>query len=138
MQFKPAAPTERRAVGNTGEEIACKYLADKGYTIVKRNFKGLHGEIDIIAENGEYLIFAEVKARTLTRATSFYGRPAAAVTKEKQRHIIAAAAEYLRKNPLPPESPLLMRFDVIEIFLQQSSMGRSATSVTHFEGAFRR
>lgn len=135
MTQKNVPPALRRAVGDEGEEIACRYLAEKGYTILRRNFKGRHGEIDIIAAKGEYLIFAEVKTRTLSVAASPYGRPAAAVTKEKQRHIIAAAEEYLLKNPSLSENVRFMRFDVLEIVRSRASLP-AVSSVTHFEGAF--
>ena len=69
--------------GRDGETAAEKYLEGKGYHFLARNFKRTHGEIDLIMEDGETLVFIEVKSRTNRR----YGEPKEAVTPFKQQHI---------------------------------------------------
>ena len=54
---------ERQHTGRTGEEIACNFLKEQRYNIVKRNYRSRIGEIDIVAEHKEYLVFCEVKTR---------------------------------------------------------------------------
>ena len=69
--------------GRAGETAAEKYLEEKGYHFLARNFKRTHGEIDLIMEDGETLVFIEVKSRTNRR----YGEPKEAVTPFKQQHV---------------------------------------------------
>lgn len=99
---------ERLHLGFCGEEIAKDFLKDSGYRIVARNWRCPLGEIDIIARDGEALVFIEVKTRT----HSAYGSPAAAVTLKKQRQVCKAAQCYLAEHDLF-ETPA--RFDVIAI-----------------------
>ena len=99
---------ERLRLGNSGEEIAGKFLEKSGYRIIARNYRCKLGEIDIIARDGETLVFIEVKTRT----DSAFGSPAAAVTVRKQRQIGKAAQWYLAEHGLH-EAPA--RFDVIAI-----------------------
>lgn len=82
---------QRLAIGRWGEDVAARYLAQQGYRIVERNYRTPAGELDIIAQDGEALVFVEVK----TRRTSTFGPPQAAVTPAKAAHIIAAAQHYL-------------------------------------------
>jgi putative endonuclease len=98
----------RHAVGKAGEEAAVQYLCDHGYRILERNYRCRFGEIDLIARDGRTLAFVEVK----TRRSQNYGPAAAAVTAEKQRHLIKASQVYLiqRKNAAE-----LCRFDVVTI-----------------------
>ncbi len=99
----------KRAIGNVGENIACDYLKENGYKILKRNFKYLGCEVDIIAEEDGVLVFVEVK----TRADALYGNPAEAVTPYKQRRYEVAANGYLLiKRAFDRD----VRFDVIEIY----------------------
>ncbi|MCK5129523.1 MAG: YraN family protein [Clostridiales bacterium] len=98
----------KRQQGNVGEEIACRYLLDNEYTIIKRNFYTRYGEIDIIAKNESTLIFVEVKMRK----DSAFGTGAEAVTQKKIEKIQTCAQIYLQENALPDQD---IRFDVIEI-----------------------
>ena len=70
-----------------GEEVCCEYLESLGFTIKEKNFHTRHGEIDIIAENDRYIVFAEVKLRAIGDNLIKYGRPAIAVTKNKMKNI---------------------------------------------------
>ena len=96
-----------KILGDSGERLAAEYYKKHGYKIVARNYRTRMGEIDIIAENDKVLVFAEVK----TRGENTVAAPAEAVTKQKQRRIIAAAKAYMSENKCEP----VMRFDVIEI-----------------------
>ena len=101
---------EKQQIGKLGEDLATKYLKEKNYKIVGKNFHCIQGEIDIIAEQDNELIFVEVKTRT----NLHYGRPAEAVTKTKQKHIAKATEYYLYKNKLENNK---VRIDVIEIYI---------------------
>ena len=95
-------------MGRAGEKKAVEFLKDKGYKIVTQNFKTHFGEIDIIAKDGETVIFVEVK----TRSSDEYGAPSEAVNFKKREKYFLVATEYLRNNNL---LDAMSRFDVIEI-----------------------
>ena len=99
----------RRAVGCAGEEMACRYLEEHGYTIVDRNWRTRSGELDVVARQGGVTVFVEVKAR---RGRTF-GEPEEAVTPAKMRRIRGLATEYLAAGAHSPE----VRFDVIGLTL---------------------
>lgn len=99
---------DRIALGRRGERIAERHLRRRGYRIMERNFRAAGAEIDLVAMDGETLVFVEVKTRRTTRA----GMPEEAVNPHKQRHIRRAAEIYAmgrRAHDRP------MRFDVIAI-----------------------
>ena len=103
---------ERHELGREGEEYATKYLEEKGYQIIKRNFECKQGEIDIIAKDKEEYVFIEVK----TRQNLHYGMPSEAVTKKKQKHIWKATNYYLYSHKLENK---YIRFDVIEVYKKE-------------------
>jgi putative endonuclease len=119
----PKRPTQ--AMGLDGEEIACRYLLGKKYEIVARRFKMLRGEIDIVARDGETLVFVEVKAR----ADESHGRPEESVTPAKQRQLRKIAQGYLVAHPSPCVD---CRFDVIAILFH----GPDDYRLEHFVDAF--
>lgn len=82
-------------MGKLGEELAGEYLADRGYTILHRNWRSGRYELDIIAMKGEVVHFVEVK----TRASNVYGFPEENVTTKKIRHMLLAADEFLYQHP---------------------------------------
>ena len=102
-------PTPRQAAfGALGEHLACRELRRRGYAILARGFRTRHGEIDIVARDGDVLVFVEVK----TRASRRYGTALEAVTAGKQRRVAAMARSYLaragwRQRPC--------RFDVVAV-----------------------
>jgi putative endonuclease len=98
----------RRSLGQNGEKIAAAFLQRRGYMILVRNYRRRVGEIDIIAREGEVLVFIEVK----TRASGTCGSPAAAVTPRKQRQISRTAQYYLAEQNLF-DAPA--RFDVVTV-----------------------
>ncbi len=115
--------SESHDLGQKGEDLAAEHLAKAGYKILFRNWKWGKNEIDIIAENNEFIIFAEVK----TRSDDFQVHPVNAVTREKQRAIIRAADGYIQRNRINKES----RFDVITVIKSAESF-----QIDHIEGAF--
>lgn len=94
--------------GNAGEEAALKILQLRGYKILGRKFRSKVGEIDIIAQDGNILVFIEVK----TRWNQKYGYPEEAVTPQKLHSIIRTAEYYKLTHP---NTPPLMRVDVVAI-----------------------
>lgn len=93
--------------GRAGEDYAAEWLKNHGYHIVARNYHSRYGEIDIIAEDSQYIVFVEVK----TRADGSMVPPAEAVTRSKQKKILLTAQIYLQKN----HSTLQPRFDVAAV-----------------------
>lgn len=83
-----------RQLGTLGEDIAAHMIMERGYTILERNFRCKYGEIDIIATDGELIIFVEVK----TRRTKRFGLPEEAVGQIKQNRLRQLAALYLEKK----------------------------------------
>ena len=97
-----------KQLGYKGEKLAERYLISKGYEILCNNYHCEYGEVDIIAKDGEYIVFVEVK----TRRSDLYGRPILAVDKKKQKRLIDIAWYYLKSKDCMNFQP---RFDVIEI-----------------------
>lgn len=98
-------------LGKQGEEIAVKFLKKKGYTIIQKNFKTSLGEIDIIARDGDKIVFVEVK----TRADDMFGHPFEAVGHKKKEKIRKTALCFMKR--LKRESPA--RFDVLGIYVRE-------------------
>ena len=109
------------STGLAGEETAAGYLKKKGFTIVARNYRARGGELDIVAQKGKLLVFAEVK----TRAYHAFGGPLMAVTKAKQHKIALAAAQFIKANAFKFDS---IRFDVICVM--------AGVEILHFPNAF--
>ena len=105
----------RQGLGRTGERLAAEELARQGYSIIERNFRCQHGEIDLIAEEGGDLVFIEVK----TRRGNAYGLPEEAVTPRKQQKIVQVATYYLDLHTC---SERAWRVDVVAV--QLSASGR--------------
>src|SRR5258708_2422751 len=100
--------TSKQISGNRGEDIAVSYLQKKGFQIIERNFRIRGGEIDIIAIEGDTLVFIEVKARLSTE----YGSPFEAITPWKLKSVIKTAQFYKMKHRELPEA---LRIDAIGI-----------------------
>ncbi len=119
-----------KEIGNIGENAATKFLKKCGYRIISRNKHISHNEIDIIAENKEYIVFVEVKTRTANpEIYSLYGTPATSVTKAKQSRLITAANVYLSQNHTIKQP----RMDVMEIWLDEE---KRILKINHIENAY--
>ncbi len=103
---------KRREVGILGEKIAVEYLKTRGYVIRETNFRSREGEIDIVAEQDDYLVFVEVR----TRKSLHFGTPEESVTRAKREKLIEVALVYLQAHrKLPP----FWRIDVVAVELDQ-------------------
>ena len=121
----------KHETGVFGELSAIKYLKNNGYKIIANNKHESHKEIDIIAENKEYIAFVEVKTRSVgDDLYSPYGTPASAVTRKKQLNLITAARSYLRNNP----TYKIPRMDVIEVYVKKGT--RKILKIEHYETAY--
>ena len=112
------------AAGMQGQEAAEAFLAQKGMRILTRNYRIRTGEIDIIASDGTYLVFIEVK----TRKSKNYGPGRESVTPHKQSRIIRTAMHYITRYNQHNRD---MRFDVVEV-----TAGREGIHIAHIENAF--
>ena len=99
----------KRSIGDENESLACKFIEDKGGRILERNFRCKMGEIDIIARDGPYLCFIEVKFRK----DSSFGDPSEAVNYSKRRRISNVSRFYLYSKHISFDSPI--RYDVIAV-----------------------
>ena len=114
----------RRDLGAFGERVAAAHLEAKGYRIRARNFRCREGEIDIVAEDGDSLVFVEVR----TRRGDAFGSPAESVTEAKERRLLTVARAYLQQhNDVPPNQ----RIDVVAVKLSRGRL----LAVEHIEGA---
>ncbi len=110
MEEARSFQSRSKATGHEGEDEACRYITDLGYRIVKRNFTyGRIGEIDIVAMDGDQLVFIEVKARTNNFS---YGKPEDSVDWRKQKQLKRVAEGYYHINKLQDQA---CRFDVIAV-----------------------
>jgi len=109
-------------VGKWGEEIASEYLLQKGYEVIGHNVRTPYGEIDIIARQGDILIFVEVKTRTSNKM----GLPEESITARKREHMIASAGHYAMENEIDN-----WQIDVISIEGKPGTTPR----ITYFENA---
>ena len=103
---------KRKELGDIGEELARKFLKKKGYRIRETNFRCREGEIDIIAEQKDYLVFIEVRTKT----SSSFGSPEESVTFAKKEKLIASALAYMSSHKDLPDN---WRIDFVGIELDQ-------------------
>ena len=115
----------RQQLGESGEDLACRELGSRGYVVLARRYRTRYGEIDIVARDGETVVFVEVKLKT----SGGFGAAAESVTPWKQRRVVSMAIDYLARNRLT-EHPC--RFDVVAIDL----MDDGTPNVSVFQAAF--
>ena len=120
-------PSDKKLLGAFGEDAACAHLVKKHYKIVGRNFTCRFGEIDIIAQNRRYVVFAEVKLRK----DASHGAAMEFVTPAKQRRVITAAEFWLMQH----RTTLQPRFDVIEVYAPEG-LQTKAPEIHHIEDAY--
>ncbi|NVM04929.1 MAG: YraN family protein [Candidatus Helarchaeota archaeon] len=124
MNKKPKKD-HRKILGNTGEKIAEKFLKKSGFKIREKNYKNRYGEIDIIAVDGDCLVFVEVK----TKSCADFSEPETWVDFKKQNQLIKMANFYLSEKEI---TDVNCRFDVIGITLGKDNKEK----IVHIENAF--
>ena len=118
-------PDHRAALGSYGERVAVRALTDAGLQVLDRNWRCREGELDVVARDGDALVFCEVK----TRSGTGFGHPAEAVTSAKRRRLRQLAAAWLVAHD--QHAPDL-RFDVVGVHVPVSGPPR----VVHLRNAF--
>ena len=118
---------DKRLLGRWGENLAAEYLRRKGYNIVGMGYRTRQGEIDVIAENKDYVVFVEVKLRK----SSEFAEAREFVTYSKQKKLILAANSWIAKS----ETLKQPRFDVIEVYAPEGTETRTP-QLNHIENAF--
>lgn len=112
--------TRNKKIGDFGEEFAAAYLAEQNYTILARNYRTPYGELDIIAQDADTVVFIEVKTRSSARC----GTGFESITPKKQATILRCAEHYVLEHDLTCD----LRVDAIEIMLDTKKL-------THLKGA---
>ena len=120
-------PSDRKLLGDFGEDQACRFLKMHRYRILERNFSCRMGEVDVIARTGRFIVFVEVKLRK----NADFGEAKEFVTPAKQRRVIAAAEYWLMKHP----TELQPRFDVIEVYAPEGLQTKHP-AIQHTEDAY--
>jgi putative endonuclease len=113
-----------RAIGNSGERDAVSFLQRQGFAILDRNYTFNHGEVDVVAKDGDELVFVEVKLRQGSR----FGSPESSVTPAKQELIRRTAEGYVQEKRL---SNISCRFDVVAITVE-----KGMKKIVHYKNAF--
>jgi len=106
--------TSRKRTGDIGENIAAEFLIDHGYTIIETNFHCQYGEVDIVAEQDDCLIFVEVR----TKKSLAFGTPEESITQAKKEKLILTAQTYLQENEDVPSN---WRIDVVAVELNKNN-----------------
>ena len=122
---RPLPPDHRAALGAYGERVAVRALTDAGLRVLDRNWRCRDGELDVVARDGDALVFCEVKTRTGTG----YGHPAEAVTARKRRRLRVLASAWLAAHDRRAAD---LRFDVVGVQVPP----RGPARVTHLRNAF--
>lgn len=115
-----------RLIGNRGERAAARFLRQAGMKILARQQSSRFGEIDLVARDGETIVFVEVKTRSSLRG----GQPEDAVTRKKQERLTRTALVWLKQRGL---LNLSSRFDVIAVYWPEQSR---QPELTHYRNAF--
>ena len=118
---------DKKLMGRWGEQTAAEYMKKKKYKIIGMNYSCRLGEIDIIASDREYIVFAEVKLRK----SADFAMAREFVTRSKQEKLIKTASLWLAENP----TGLQPRFDVIEIYAPEGVRSKDI-KINHLEDAF--
>jgi len=113
--------------GYCGEDFVAQYLSSQGYEIVRRNYHCIYGEIDIIAKDGNFIVFIEVKVRKKGSLVS----PLESVSRSKKTKIIKSAVKYMTENGWD----LQPRFDIFALEIENSG-NFQAPEFEHFKNAF--
>lgn len=119
--------SNKKTIGQEGEDIAADYLVNNGFEMITRNYRYGHGEIDIIVKDkfNDHLVFVEVK----TRKNLEFGEPENAITKTKIRQLKKIAEAYIYEKDI---KDVECRFDVIALIWNRETKPK----ITHFKNAF--
>ncbi|HIV02775.1 MAG TPA: YraN family protein [Candidatus Aphodoplasma excrementigallinarum] len=117
-----------RQIGRLCEQAVSSDLQKRGAQVLAENYTCREGEIDMIAREGEYIVFVEVKARQ----NGVFATPAAAVTPAKQRKLILAAKRFLAQQ----EIEAAVRFDVAEVYFRMDGESVEIMQIIYLENAF--
>lgn len=120
-----AANNYRQRIGAWGERLAEKYLLDRGFALIERNYRTRYGEVDLVMRHSDQIVFVEVK----TRSNNTFGFPEDSVTPLKQEHLLLAAEQYLEDHPELPDN---WRVDVVAIL---GRPGATPPEIVWFENA---
>jgi putative endonuclease len=113
-----------KPLGRKGEDLAASHLSDKGWDILERNYRTRLGEIDLICQDRNTVVFVEVK----TRMSAGFARPVESVTHKKQAKLRRLIEEYLVSHRLESSD---VRFDVLGV-----TLGSERPEFEHIVGAF--
>jgi putative endonuclease len=115
----------RQSLGHLGEALAANYLEKQAYIIIGRNYRTPYGEIDVIAQRGDMIVFVEVK----TRASDSLGPPEISITPRKAEHMRCAAEYYIQQHP---ELKNNWQIDVVTVQMHTDDV---SPQIDHFEDA---
>ena len=118
---------KRRETGALGERLAGEFLRERGYTIIENNYRCAEGEVDIVARDGDDLVFVEVRTKRSRR----FGTPEESITAAKQEKLRAVAARYRETHEGLPES---WRIDVVAIELDRRDQPLRTTLIRNAVG----
>lgn len=124
-ELKTGKRLSNKELGRVGENVGARFLTSRGYTILQRNWRCEAGEVDIIVQDENYLVFVEVK----TRRSNELGFPAEAVTPERRLRYEKIASHYLRSFDL---DSMPIRFDILAVEVSQNNRAY----IRHYLGAF--
>ena len=113
---------QHNELGNRGEDAAVNYLKEKGYQILRRNYRYLKAEVDIIAKKDDIIIAVEVKTRT----SNYFGNPQDFINQKKIQLLTRALDHFMQESNLDLE----VRFDIISV------IGNNSFEIEHIEDAF--
>ena len=118
--------SQNKPVGDRGERLAAEHLERAGWTILARNFRVGHREVDLVARRGEVVAFVEVK----TRAGLGYGYPLEAITLRKRREIQQVATVWVERHGKPDD---VYRYDAVAVLI----LAGREPEIEHVEDAWR-
>ena len=126
MYAPPTLGSQNKPLGDRGEWLAAEHLERAGWSILHRNFRVGHREVDLVARRGEIIAFVEVK----TRAGLGYGHPLEAITRAKQREVAFVAQAWIERHGIEGVD---YRFDAVAVLL----LPGTDPTIEHIEDAWR-
>ncbi len=117
-------PTSRISLGNLGEELARQMLQELGYTILDSNYRCRWGEVDIVAQDGDDIVFVEVR----TRSNDRFGTPEESITEAKTQRMVSTAQEYLQSKQRDSTN---WRIDLVAVRMRSDGQILSIDYIKH-------